>query len=243
MALGDCYTVPCTTPLDWESVLLGLFARDANGCVALKLYPEAIGRAEDANPCSTQFTLQQLIERSIVEDGCDGYALHVFAITEPTITCLDCGVHYDTEELLKGLFYDDGNCFGIKTYSGPVSCDSVDSYNTCGTQMTFDQLIRSCIVNTEYGLALVLNVLEEDCEKIDCDVRLTNDQLFAGLINAVSGECYGAFNLNGVGITCDNTESIEDCGDYVTLNEAFFDALTPVDCGYALNYILLSAPQ
>ena len=36
MALGDCTTYPCASPLDFESLLIDLFGIGADGCIGIK---------------------------------------------------------------------------------------------------------------------------------------------------------------------------------------------------------------
>lgn len=240
--LGDCLSPPCGSPLEFESILLRLFAKTTTGCVGLKLLTApAQQEVLDAIVCDTRLTLKQLVQRSIVDDGSGGYALRAVYVTGDQ-NCYPCGVAVDTETLLKSLFIQYGDCYGIKIAAGAMACTGLESYSVCGFIPTVSQLIKNLLVyNETYGTYLHINQLSVDCaNKLPCDLNLTFQQLLEGLIRKITAECFGILNLNAInGLT---NEELKECADYLTLEQALQAAITVVDCGYALNVILLGLP-
>lgn len=242
MALGDCISPPCGSPLEFESILIRLFAKNSSGCVGVKILTANVEReAVDANLCDTKLSLQQLIQRSIVDDGNGGYALRVVYVSGDA-NCIPCGVSADVDTVLRSLFFTHGECYGIKVAVGAGGCNGIESYNVCGAIPTVEQLIKNLVVNNEtYGNYIHINQLAEDCSvTVPCDLKLTFQQIIGGLINKVTAQCYGLLNLNAIAQIQD--EELKECGDYITFEQALMSALTVVDCGFALNVYLVGAP-
>lgn len=69
--------------LDLESILLSLFAKNAEGCVGIKLV-QLTGDCDtltDLRECASNLTTEQAIKMAIVDDGCGGLALGVFTLS------------------------------------------------------------------------------------------------------------------------------------------------------------------
>lgn len=79
-----CNKIDCGTHQDLESLIVSLFAKNADGCVGLKIV--AIGDTDCANltdlkSCSMFLNAKQAILSGIVDDGCGGNALGVFLLS------------------------------------------------------------------------------------------------------------------------------------------------------------------
>lgn len=79
-----CNAINCDVgTLDIESVLLSLFAKDANGCIGLKLgwiQGSDCSNLESLAECTAPLTVEQALKMSIVSDGCDGWALGMYFV-------------------------------------------------------------------------------------------------------------------------------------------------------------------
>ena len=80
--MASCSEISCNTGyLDLDQILLKLFAVDEDGCVGLKLSYRWGLDCEDLTTlaqCGMPLTVEQAIKKSIVDDGCGGWALNVF---------------------------------------------------------------------------------------------------------------------------------------------------------------------
>ena len=87
MSVGTCNIIGCGDGyIDIETILLSLFATDANGCTGLKIVQLTETSCANLTPvmaCGTVLTAEQAIKMAIVDDGCGGYALGVFYLSEP----------------------------------------------------------------------------------------------------------------------------------------------------------------
>ena len=86
MSVGTCNIIDCASGfIALESVILGLFATDTNGCTGLKIVQLTETDCANLTPvvdCGTIVTAEQAIKMAIVDDGCGGYALGVFYLSE-----------------------------------------------------------------------------------------------------------------------------------------------------------------
>lgn len=86
MSVGTCNIIDCDSGyMDLETVLLSLFATDASGCIGLKIVQ--LTETNCANltslvACGTVLTVEQGLKMAIVDDGCGGYALGVFYLSD-----------------------------------------------------------------------------------------------------------------------------------------------------------------
>lgn len=80
-----CNVLGCDTgKIDFEKLLISLFAKDGNGCVVLKLVELDETDAANLDPlpeCAMSVTLEQVLKQAIVDDGNGGYALGVFKLS------------------------------------------------------------------------------------------------------------------------------------------------------------------
>lgn len=237
MALGDCYYPPCASPLEFEQVLIGLFGLTDAGCVALKIHLNS--ENTPTSPC-VDMTLQELILNSIVEDGTGGYALRTIGVSG-TPECYPCASNDDFESLLKSLFAEQDGCYGLKYYGVASDCDAVNTYTECSAEITAEQLFKQAIVHdSTYGNYLVINQLYGTCtDTLDCGTYLTMGQLMAGLVLNVTGECYGCLNLSAIDYSR-GYDPIKECATYHSFEDVFRAAITEIDCGYALNVMLIA---
>jgi len=239
MALGDCTTYPCASPLDFESLLIDLFGTGADGCIGIKAHLDIASDLEE--PC-VDMTLQELIASSLVEDGAGGYALRMLGLIMATPVCYPCADNTDIVTLLKSLFAKQGDCYGMKYYAPVSSCSGITSYDTCAAQLTADQLIRHAIGHDDtYGNYLLINQLSGTCDPPDCLINMTMDQALSQMVVKVDGECYGAVNL--LAVDNNTVTALKDCGLYFTFEDVFRAATTEVVCGTALNIILISREE
>ena len=77
MAIGDCKDFPCGSPLDFDRLLVSLFARYTDGCLGLKTVFSTAACADltPATKCGQNLTLEEIITRAIVDDGAEGNPL------------------------------------------------------------------------------------------------------------------------------------------------------------------------
>lgn len=82
MAENPCGIACNIGPMSLDTLLASMFAKDANGCVGLKLmwlWGVNCESLEPVTDCgSTVTTLEQAINMAAVSDGCDGLALGVY---------------------------------------------------------------------------------------------------------------------------------------------------------------------
>ena len=86
MATGDCNKIACGEGyLDLETLLLGLFAKDASGCVGIKMFQLTETDCANLTPavnCGEVLTVEQAFKMAIVDDGCGGWALGYYAVAD-----------------------------------------------------------------------------------------------------------------------------------------------------------------
>ena len=79
-----CNKIDCGTHQDLESLIVSLFAKNADGCVGLKivqLTETTCTNLTDLKECGMYLNAKQAIVSGIVDDGCGGNALGVFILT------------------------------------------------------------------------------------------------------------------------------------------------------------------
>lgn len=242
MALGDCISPPCVSPLDFDSALVNLFAINRNGCMSLKIHLD-IGSAL-TDPCAEEMTLQELILSSMVDDGAGGYALRFINVTGSP-DCYPCAGYDDFESLLKSLFAKEGDCYGIKYTGVSLSCEGTTAISNCAGPVTVEQAIRMAIGHDDTnGNYLLMNQLTGTCTTVpECGMALSIDTIFQNLVVSIDGECYGAMNFNAVDNRVSFTDAVE-CGKYLSAEDAFRDALSVISvrCGYGLNVYIIDLP-
>lgn len=81
---ATCNKIDCGTTNDLESLIVSLFAKNADGCVGLKIVQLNETNCEDLTDlkgCATFVNAKQAILSAIVDDGCGGNALGVYFLT------------------------------------------------------------------------------------------------------------------------------------------------------------------
>jgi hypothetical protein len=71
--------------LDLETILLGLFAKNLDGCIGLKIMalPDTTcDTMTDVRTCGDILTAEEALKSAIVDDGCGGWALGVYLLTD-----------------------------------------------------------------------------------------------------------------------------------------------------------------
>ena len=79
-----CNKLDCGTSFDLESLIVSLFAKDAAGCVGIKIVvldETSCANLTNLKACTTIIDAKQAIGAAIVDDGCGGNALGVFQLT------------------------------------------------------------------------------------------------------------------------------------------------------------------
>lgn len=244
MAIGDCKNAPCASPLDFDSMLVSLFATaDSTGCIGLKTYGELASCATltSAAECASDMTLQQVIERSIVDDGNGGSALRVWLMVDAVTCSHDCAHYDDFEAVLKGLFSSDGNCFGLRLYLSALTCSDIESFASCAAEMTVEQIIKASLWVDACGddaLAVIIPTFET-CVATDCGLELTWAQLISLLFaKSDSADC-GVMKLNyNTGV--ETYTDVIECGTFRTVEQVFREAVTSATCGLMLNVYSLN---
>lgn len=250
--VGDCKNIPCGTSITFESALMSLFAKNAQGCVGIKVFstscdcgaPPGPPRVdcEDANPCTTQLSLSQLITRAFVDDGCGGNALSVAYLNQlPDCPAL-CGMNLDLETVLKRLFVKIGDCFALRATVAPLTCNDGQTFSRCATHITAEQVIKGSVFEDGCG-GLVLPTMMQSIEcdaTMGCDLSLTLDQILAGLFIKFDHFCGGAIQLNPISVDCETLTDLLDCGTFYTFEEMFKRSLVRTECGAAINVFVVN---
>jgi len=81
---ATCNKIDCGTTNDLESLIVSLFAKNADGCVGLKIVQLNETNCEDLTDlkeCGMMINAKQAILSAIVDDGCGGNALGVYFLT------------------------------------------------------------------------------------------------------------------------------------------------------------------
>lgn len=235
---GLCQDQECASPLDFDSLLVSLFGVTSDGCVGLKVVHNPFLCEDDANLCATNLTLQQLIEKSIVSDGCDGNALQLLETTIDQYCAPICGMSVDIETVLKMLFAINGDCFGIKVANIAIGCTDTDSFVNCTAPYTWEQIIMQTLVGDACsGLILPYMVSTEACTGMECATHLTDDELVETLFKKYETPyCpIGVIQFNTASVLCTALTDLKECGMHLTFLDALKMALVPTVCGYALN--------
>jgi hypothetical protein len=248
--IGDCKNIPCGTSINFEGVLMSLFATNKEGCVGIKVFTTDCvcgeGRpgvlCEDALMCTTNLSLEQLVLKSIVDDGCGGRALKIANLRQMPDCPELCGMQLDFETLLKRLFVKVDDCFAVRITPAPLTCTNGKPFAVCGTRITAEQAVRGSIFKDECsGYTLPIIMLTEDCtNKLPCDLSLTIDQIIAGLFVKLKDFCGGALLVNYSSEDCEDLSALKDCGTFYTFEQMLRRSLIKVDCGYALNIFIIN---
>lgn len=240
MALGDCKSFPCGSPLDFDRLLVSLFAKYTDGCIGLKTSFSTAACADltPATSCGQNLTLEEIITRAIVDDGAGGNALSVISITD-NVTCADdCAVYQDVETLLKSLFVEmSSGCFALKVWSFSLTCDDLEGYDECSASLTAGQVFRSALWQDPCGDP-VLGVYQggyDECAPMDCNLTVSFDFVLREMFRKYSGAHCGAFLLNQAAVGVDTLTDLQECGLHMTFEDAFRAAITESDCGPALT--------
>lgn len=240
MAAGDCKEYPCGTPLDFDSLLVSLFAADSSGCIGIKTVgnTSACAGLVSAVDCASEMSLQDVIRGAIVDDGEGGYALNTITITDSMTCAQDCAMYQDFETLVKSLFSKDENgCFALRLYNVPIGCEDTESYDKCTASMTFEQLFRTSLWTDACGNPTLgyISPTYEACGIYLCATEFSFDLILRMLFyKYVDGQC-GGVNINYAAIGATNLTDLTECGKYMTFEDAFRASLVWNDCGLSLT--------
>lgn len=240
MALGDCIDWPCGSPLDFDRLLVSLFAVNSSGCVGLKA---VIGTAscEDMIPatsCGENLTLQEIVTRAIVDDGAGGHALNMTSITDMVTCTQDCATYQDLETILKSLFSVDANgCFTLRFWAYSGGCENLEDYQQCTASLTAEQVIRTSLWRDACG-QYTLGAYQADYEPCvggGCATHFPLDLLIKMMFRKYDAAQCGAINLNYAAVGIDALTDLQECAKLVTFEEALRQSLIWNDCGLALT--------
>lgn len=240
MALGDCKSFPCGSPLDFDRLLVSLFAKYTDGCMGLKTVFSTAACADltPATSCGHNLTLEEIITLAIVDDGAGGNALNIVSITDLVSCADDCGVYQDVETLLKSLFVETSSgCFALKVWSFSAGCQGLEGYDECSASLTAGQVFRNALWQDACGDP-VLGIYQGsyvECTDMDCNMTVSFDFVLREMFRKYTDAHCGAFLLNQSAISVETLTDLQECGLHLTFEDAFRAAITEGDCGPALT--------